>query len=154
MSLLLATAVFIIPAGEAFICTPARVWDGDGPVWCEEGPRIRLSGIATREIDGTCRRSQPCPEGDATDARDALVRLVGERVGRSREGHVLVEGPPMRCVSAGGDGYDRASAWCLSPKGGDLSCAMVRSGHALRWERYWQEHRCQTRLCLWSPHHL
>jgi endonuclease YncB( thermonuclease family) len=142
MSLLFAAAAVLVPAGQAFTCTPARVWDGDGPVWCEEGPRIRLSGVATKEIDGTCRRGHPCPKGDAAAARDMLVRLVGKAVGKSRQGHVLVEGPPMRCVSAGGDGYDRTTAWCVSPKGGDLSCAVVKTGHALRWERYWRDHGC------------
>lgn len=47
-SLLLATAV--IPAGQSFQCTPTRVWDGDGPIWCAEGPHVRLSGIAAREM--------------------------------------------------------------------------------------------------------
>jgi hypothetical protein len=56
MSLLLAT-VSLIPAGQAFTCTPTRVWDGDGRIWCAEGPRSRLSGIAARETDGSCRRA-------------------------------------------------------------------------------------------------
>jgi endonuclease YncB( thermonuclease family) len=141
MSLLLAAAL-IVPSGEAFTCTPVRVWDGDGPLWCEEGPRLRLTGIATRELDGSCRDGQPCPDATAEAARDALVRLVGEPIGRSREGHVLVEGPPMQCVSAGRGQHDRTSAWCVSPKGGDLSCAMVEGGYALRWERFWRDHSC------------
>ena len=41
---LLLLAVTVVPAGEEFTCTPTRVWDGDGPVWCAEGPRIRLAG--------------------------------------------------------------------------------------------------------------
>jgi len=140
MSILLAAAT-IVSAGQTFTCTPTRVWDGDGPVWCAEGPRIRLSGIAAREIDGTCRQGQPCPDASAEASRDALVRLVGEPVGRSPQGHVLVRGPAMRCVAVNGT-YERTAAWCVSPKGGDLSCAMVRSGLALRWERFWRDHRC------------
>src|SRR5690606_25021461 len=101
MSFLLLAAASIIPAGQTFDCTPTHVWDGDGPVWCAEGPRIRLSGIAAREIDGTCRSNQPCPDADAADARDALVALIGEPIGRSPHGHILVEGPTMRCLSAG-----------------------------------------------------
>lgn len=54
MSALLLLAAAIVPAGEAFTCTPEAVWDGDGPVWCKEGPRIRLAGIAARELDGSC----------------------------------------------------------------------------------------------------
>lgn len=142
MSVLLFLAASIVPAGQSFVCTPLRVWDGDGPIWCAEGPRIRLSGIAAREIDGTCRTNQPCPAANAVQARDALVQLVGERVGRSREGHVMVRGPAMRCRSEGDGVGDRTAAWCVSPKGGDLSCAMVRGGWALKWQRYWRGHKC------------
>lgn len=142
MSLLLFLAVSIVPAGQTFDCTPTRVWDGDGPIWCAEGPRIRLSGIAAREIDGTCRESQPCPGASAEEARDALVRLVGWARGRSQEGHVLLKGPTMRCHSVGDGTGNRTAAWCISPIGGDLSCAMVKGGFALRWERYWRDHRC------------
>lgn len=140
--LVLLGAVNFVPSGQAFTCTPVRVWDGDGPVWCAEGPRIRLAGIAAREIDGTCRANQPCPRTNAEQARDQLVSFVGSRVGWSSEGHALVSGPPMRCVSVGNGKGDRTAAWCVSPKGGDLSCAMVRVGAALRWERYWSNHRC------------
>ena len=41
---LLLLAVSVIPTGEEFTCTPTRVWDGDGPIWCAEGPRVRLAG--------------------------------------------------------------------------------------------------------------
>jgi hypothetical protein len=70
------------------------------------------------------------------------VRLVGRPTGISREGHVMVDGPTMRCLSVGGGGGSRTAAWCVSPVGGDLSCAMVSGGWALRWERYWRGHRC------------
>lgn len=142
MSALLFLAAAIVPAGQPFKCTPTRVWDGDGPIWCVEGPRIRLSGIAAREADGTCRDNQPCPDASATEARDALVRLVGRPTGKSREGHVLVTGPVMRCLSDGSGGGSRTAAWCTSPIGGDLSCAMIAGGWALRWERYWRGHKC------------
>lgn len=142
MSFLLLVAATIVPAGQTFECTPTRVWDGDGPIWCAEGPRIRLSGIAAREIDGTCRTNQPCPDADATKARDALVALVGRPDGQSAHGHVLVEGPTMRCRSVGSGGGNRTAAWCVSPAGGDLSCAMVKTGLALVWKRYWRGHRC------------
>jgi endonuclease YncB( thermonuclease family) len=142
MSILLFLAASIVPAGQTFDCTPTRVWDGDGPVWCAEGPRIRLSGIAAREIDGSCRDNQPCPAAGAEEARDALVRLVGRPTGKSREGHVLVDGPTMHCLSIGGGGGSRTAAWCISPVGGNLSCAMVGGGWALSWDRYWSKHRC------------
>lgn len=135
-------AVTIIAAGQTFTCTPVRVWDGDGPIWCAEGPRIRLAGIAARELDGSCSPGHPCPEATAVAARDALAGLIGEVTGYSREGHLIIKGPALRCVSAGGAGGNRTAAWCSSPRSGDLSCAMIRSGMAVRWQRYWGDHRC------------
>lgn len=140
LSLILAASA--VPAGASFDCAPTAVWDGDGPVWCAEGPRIRLSGIAAREMDGTCSAGHPCPDTDPRLARDALVQLVGRPVGTGEHGHVLVKGPTMRCVSTGSAGGNRTGAWCVSPKGGDISCAMVRGGYAARWDRYWKDHRC------------
>jgi endonuclease YncB( thermonuclease family) len=139
----LALTVAIVPAGEAFTCTPVAVWDGDGPVWCKEGPHVRLAGIAAREIDGTCRSNQPCPDADAKEARDALALALGTPTGLSSDGHALVNGPAMQCLSVGGAGGNRTAAWCVSPVSGDVSCAMVKGNWALRWPRYWQDHRCE-----------
>lgn len=142
ITILTALAAVAVPAGTTFRCTPTRVWDGDGPLWCAEGPRIRLSGIAARESDGNCRSNQPCPSATAEAARDALVRLVGTPLGRSREGHVLVKGPALTCRSLGNGKGARTAAWCTSPQIGDLSCAMVATGTVLKWQRYWRGHRC------------
>jgi endonuclease YncB( thermonuclease family) len=142
MLALMLSSVAVIPAGQTFDCTPTHVWDGDGPVWCAEGPRIRLSGIAARELDDTCSRAHPCPGATGAEARDALVRLVGTRTGVGPHGHVLVRGPTMRCTSDGSGRGNRTAAWCVSPRGGDINCAMVAGGWALRWDRYWQGHRC------------
>lgn len=138
----LILAASVVPAGQSFDCTPTAVWDGDGPIWCAEGPHIRLSGIAAREMDGTCSPGHPCPAADAIAARDHLVTLLGKRGGVRPTGHISVTGPTMRCRSAGGAGGKRTAAFCTSPKSGDLSCAMVRDGYAARWDRYWQGHRC------------
>lgn len=143
MPLILAlAAVAVVPAGSTFRCTPTRVWDGDGPVWCAEGPRLRLAGVAARETDGTCRSNQPCPAATAEQAKAALVSLVGRRTGTSREGHALVQGPTMTCRSEGGAGGNRTAAWCMSPRVGDLSCALVATRTVLVWQRYWRSHRC------------
>lgn len=132
----------VVTAGQSFECTPIAVWDGDGPIWCKEGPRIRLSGIAAREIDGTCKPGHPCPKTSGIVARDALVRYIGTSTGKLSYGHIKVKGPTMRCMSVGGAGGNRTAAWCISPKSGDLSCAMVRGGYALKWKKYWKSHKC------------
>lgn len=132
----------IVTEGQEFSCTPTRVWDGDGPIWCREGPRIRLAGIAAREMDGTCDDEQPCPAATGVEAKTHLASLVGTVTGQASEGHFLVEGPTLQCRSEGGAGGTRTAAWCVSPSQGDLSCAMVASGKALRWDKYWHGHQC------------
>lgn len=136
-------AVAVVPSGQTFQCTPTRVWDGDGPIWCAEGPRVRLSGVAARELDGTCKLNHPCPKASAESARDALVLLIGWPTGQSREGHILVRGPKMTCKSDGGAGGNRTAAFCISPQSGDVSCKMVAGGWAAKWQRYWRGHRCK-----------
>jgi len=138
----LLLAATIVPSGQSFTCTPVRVWDGDGPIWCAEGPHVRLSGIAAREMNGSCNVGHPCPDADPRKARDALVRLIGRADGVSREGHILVSGPRMNCVSDGGAGGNRTAAFCHSPKSGDVSCNMIASGWAAKWQKYWRGHKC------------
>lgn len=134
--------VTVIPFGQSFQCTPTRVWDGDGPIWCQEGPHVRLAGIAAKEIDGTCNANQPCPDATAEAARDALASLIGTPQGKSPQGHVMLIGPKMTCKSDGGAGGNRTAAWCVSPKSGDVNCAMILGGWALPWDKYWRGHRC------------
>jgi endonuclease YncB( thermonuclease family) len=133
----------IVSAGTSFTCTPTHVWDGDGPIWCAEGPKIRLAGIAAREIDGKCNPGHPCPKATGRAARDHLVTLLGGSRGAAKTGHVLVRPRPLRCLSEGSGKGSRTAAWCVSPSAGDLSCAMVRSGYALRWRRYGGERVCR-----------
>lgn len=132
----------IVPDGLQFKCTPTAVYDGDGPVWCAEGPKIRIAGVAAREMDDTCRPNQPCPPVGAIDARDRLVRLFGGPRGSLATGHIIVRSAAMTCISEGSAGGSRTAAWCTSPAFGDLSCAVIRAGGAVEWPRYWRDHRC------------
>ena len=122
-----------LAAAAALICTPIAVWDGDGPIWCEEGPKLRLAGIAAREIDGTCKPRHPCPAASGIEARDALVRLLGGAKGRWKTGHIAVSARPMHCTRVGRS-YDRVVATCTLADGRDLSAAMIRTGTVLRWK--------------------
>jgi hypothetical protein len=132
----------IIAAGATFACTPVAVWDGDGPIWCAEGPKVRIAGVAAREMDGSCKPKHPCPPVGPAVARDRLVRILGGPKGRRPEGHIIVKSATMNCRSDGSAGGSRTAAWCSSPKIGDLSCAVVQSDGAVRWPRYWRNHEC------------
>src|SRR3546814_20850472 len=92
----LLLAATVIPDGQVFACTPTRVWDGDGPIWCREGMHVRLAGIAAREIDGSFRPGQPCPEASALAARSPLVILLGCAPGRTSTANISDDGPPLR----------------------------------------------------------
>ena len=115
-----------------FACTVASVTDGD-TLRCEEAGadgraiRVRLSGIAARERDGSCSPGHPCPDASAEAATSALRRLA--------------EGEVLRCTPDG-ETYGRVAAFCSTQRGLDLSCAMVESGTAARWDRYWGAHAC------------
>ena len=116
------TAVKATPAtGERFSCTVTKVHDGDGPIWCAEGPRIRLTAIAARELDETCSPGHPCPGASGASAQQALERLA---LGRT-----------LQCEKTG-TSYNRVTAWCWRGDGVELNCAMVEGGWAARWDRY------------------
>ncbi len=121
-----------LAASAAFICTPVAVWDGDGPIWCAEGPKIRLGSIAARELDGTCKSGHPCPRASGIEARDALVAIFGGSRGKLPTGHIKVSAAPMRCLATH-QSYGRVVASCRLSDGRDLGVAMLRTGTVLRW---------------------
>jgi hypothetical protein len=89
-----------------FTCTVSSITDGD-TFRCAETEadgkqiRVRLSGIATREKDGSCTAGHPCPKA----AIEALAM-----------------GKALRCRQVGST-FGRRAAFCLLPGGKDLSCA-------------------------------
>ena len=125
-------AISQVIGGERFTCTVASITDGD-TFRCEQRDlrgrsiRVRLSGVAARESDGSCSLGHPCPNASA-DA--ATAELRGLALGWS-----------LSCRKVGAT-YGRVAAFCKRADGVDLSCAMVASGTALKWQRYWGWHRC------------
>ena len=119
-------------AADGFVCTVASITDGD-TFRCSETDadgrqiRVRLSGVAARETDGTCKPGHPCPAASAEAATAEMERLASGQV--------------LQCQAVG-ETYGRIAAFCQNEAGTDLSCAMVESGTALRWDRHWQGHRC------------
>ena len=118
----MALAGAMVPAqnpSRLFSCHVARVHDGD-TFRCSDGTRVRLSAIDTPEMPGPCRPGRSCAPGDPYAAKAALERLI--------------RGRTLQCEAVG-TSYNRVTAWC-SAGGKDLSCAMVRSGHAVRLRRF------------------
>ena len=102
-----------------FNCTVVRVSDGD-TIRCASGLRVRLAAIDAPEMPGSCREGRRCAPGNPHAARAYLASLV---LGRS-----------ARCEAVGRT-HGRVAAWC-SVRGTDLSCAMVKAGHAIRYARH------------------
>lgn len=109
------------PASRLFRCTVKRVHDGDGPIHCREGMKIRLTAIAARELDETCRPGHPCPAASGAAAAAALRRLADGR---------------MLTCEASGSSDGRINAWCWREEGIELNCAMAQSSMAAYWQRY------------------
>lgn len=119
-------------AAALFMCTPIAVYDGDGPVHCREGQKLRIAGIAAREMDGSCRPGHPCPRSSAIEARDALVNLLGGARGGWKTGHIVVSYPTMRCRNLG-QSYGRVVASCTLTDGRDWGRAMLATRTVLPW---------------------
>lgn len=134
----------IIPytKGYIFNCKPLGVYDGDGPIYCANGVKIRLAGIAAREINNECLDKHPCPTTSGIEARDYLAILLGNVKGITSKGYISITGQALKCISRGVDKYKRVTAFCHSPKYGDLSCAMLESGKVAKWQKYWNDHKC------------
>ena len=107
-----------------FACAVASVTDGD-TFRCSNGTRIRLSSIDTPEMPGSCQPGRSCAPGNPYAAKAALARLIAGRT--------------VQCEPVG-KSYNRIAAWC-SVGGQDLSCAMLRSGHAVALPKFDREGR-------------
>lgn len=90
---LLLASIPIIPAGETLACIPTAIWDGDGPVWCAEGPRVRLAGIGAGEANGTSNSTQTCPDATAEHVRETLATLIVTPGGFNPHGSSLRQRP-------------------------------------------------------------
>jgi len=126
LAALQAKRPYIPPPGTRFSCSVEGVYDGDGPIYCADGLKIRLTAIAAREVDGSCSSGHPCPDASAEAATEALLSLVGGQI--------------LTC-EATGETYGRVAAWCWLPDGREVNCEMVRSGTALHWVKFDPEMR-------------
>ena len=128
MSLFLLLAA--VTAAPTFACTPTQVADAGGPILCAEGPKVRLAGIATRPVNGTCEAGAPCPDASGAAARDRLV--------------LAIAGAPLQCATvANSSAYTLAT--CSAGKT-DLGCLMVYEGFAVPWADLGGARRCSAIL--------
>jgi len=117
-----------------FPCTVTRIHDGDGPLWCSNGVKVRIAGVQAPDFES----AEPCRRGDASranytcdDAKAARSRQIVERIVL----HQTMNCEPM------GMSYKRVVARCTLADGRSLSCAVIAAGAAVRWDRYWRQYR-------------
>lgn len=106
---------------DTFSCRVTGVHDGDGPIYCASGEKVRLTAVAAREINGTCSPGHPCPKASAQEAKAELNRLT--------------RGQTLQCEKTG-NSYGRVTAWCWREDGVEVNCAMIESGRAAYWKKY------------------
>jgi endonuclease YncB( thermonuclease family) len=80
-----------------------------------------LAAINAREVDGSCNH-EPCPAMRHEQAQPIVARMV--------------LGKTLTCRIVG-KSYKRLVGDCRLPDGRGLSCAIIRSGAALRWDSFW-----------------
>ncbi|HEV2593654.1 MAG TPA: thermonuclease family protein [Sphingomicrobium sp.] len=121
MSLLLSLLLAAAPLEHRtrFSCAVAYVHDGD-TFRCTDGTRVRLAAIDAPEMPGACREGRACAPGDPYEAKATLERMI--------------TGQTVQCEQ-NGTSYNRVVGWC-SVDGADLSCAMLRSGKAIRLAKF------------------
>ncbi|SFP98877.1 thermonuclease family protein [Sphingomonas rubra] len=117
-----------------FVCQVVRVHDGDGPLWCRSGEKVRVAGIQAPDFANAapCRRpaarraAYTCDDAAATRSRRVVERLT------------LNQRLTCRPVDRS---YRRIVARCTLPDGRSLSCATIAAGAANRWNTYWRRYR-------------
>jgi endonuclease YncB( thermonuclease family) len=114
----------------AFLCLVTHVHDGDGPLWCGNGIKVRVAGIQAPDFES----AEPCRLGKAayvcSDVQAKRSRAIVQR---------LVMGKTLTCQPVG-KSYERVVARCTLPDGRSLSCAAIAAGAATRWDSYWRRY--------------
>ena len=118
----------------AFSCAVTRVHDGDGPLWCSNGIKVRIAGVQAPDFES----ASPCRAADSRRANYLCDDAAAKRSQRIVERLVLRK--TLKCDSTG-KSYGRVVARCALPDGRSLSCAVIASEAAVRWDRYWRQYR-------------
>lgn len=117
-----------------FVCAVVKVHDGDGPLWCRLGQKVRVAGIQAPDFKSAepCRR--PAARRATYTCDDTAARLSQQIVSRLTLHQRLVCQPT-------GTSYKRVVARCTLPDGRSLSCATIAAGAAVRWDTYWRRYK-------------
>ncbi len=106
------------------LCLVAAVPDAD-TIRCADGTRFRLAGISALERNGRCNSAPDCPTMRHAQAQPIVARMI--------------QGKTLRCRVVG-KSWGRIVGDCSLPSVARLSCAIIASGAAVRWDRWWKQY--------------
>jgi endonuclease YncB( thermonuclease family) len=115
----------------SFTCEVVKVHDGDGPLWCRTGIKVRVAGIQAPDYES----AQPCRTRRASYVCDDRAAAASQRVAQR-----LTLNKRLICQPVDRS-YKRVVARCTLPDGRSLSCAMLAASAATRWETYWRRYK-------------
>lgn len=118
--------------GAPFSCVVVRVYDGDGPLWCGNGIRVRIAGVQAPDYED----AEPCHRRNDSRAKYTCDDAAADR---SQQIVELLR-QTMICQPVG-ISYARVVAQCTLADGRSLSRAVLAAGAAVRWGRYWRQSR-------------
>lgn len=127
--LLLAAAQ--VTSGQAFACDVIRVHDGDGPLTCASGIKVRIAGVQSPDFES----AEPCRVGKPGYVCDDARARAAQRVTAS-----LALGKQLHCTAVDRS-WNRVVARCRLPDNRSLTCAVIARGGGRRWDAYWRRYR-------------
>ena len=118
--------------GAPFTCVVVRVHDGDGPLWCASGITVRIAGVQAPDYED----AEPCRRAGARRANHTCDTVAADRGQQIVERLVLRQTLMCQPVAMS---YARRVARCTLADRRSLSCAVIATGAAVRWDQYcWQ----------------
>lgn len=115
-------------------CDVIRVHDGDGPLWCRSGEKVRIAGVQAPDFES----AEPCRGLDARRPNYTCDDRAARRSQHIVSGLVLRK--RLSCERTA-ISYGRIVARCTLPDGRSLSCAAIAARAAVKWDRYWRQYR-------------
>lgn len=128
------TILIAAAALPSFTCDVIRVHDGDGPLWCRSGQKVRIASVQAPDF----KNAQPCRRPKARRAAYTCDDTAAERSRVIVERLVLRQ--RMSCQPVD-HSYNRVVARCTLIDGRSLSCAVIAAGAAVAWPTYWRRYR-------------
>lgn len=116
-----------------FTCEVIKVHDGDGPLWCADGRKVRIAGIQAPDFTS----ATPCRDHRRNAGNYACNDQAAERSRRVVERLTLRKRLTCQPVDKS---YSRVVARCTLPDGRSLFCATIAAGAAVRWSSYWRRY--------------